>query len=953
MSLLENLYEIDLSKEPVKPKLYLAKPDKKIIGVLNSAYGEKLKLRLGNINELTFELPFEIDINNQLKRNPHVDNVLERFLIKLELGNFSEWFIIRNAKNEMDEESDSKFVKCYSLAHELADKKIRRFEANSVNASSAMTQVLSSSLWNLDYVDADFDITYLNFDINSTSALQAVFNIAEAFGGLLIFNNENRTISLYDFDNIGHFRGLMIKRYVQNLEHELEVSETPTRLRVYGKNNISIAGANISGSDFIESFDYYIYPFEQDGQGNVIKSSKYMSDGLCQALVSFQELLESKESDFNSLFSNKEDLLSQLDSRLAEMSVLQDQLSEILKNIDIGQANEDDVSQLLIARNNKQSEINVKQLEINQLENDITVVDDNIEALRAEIALEENLSPEEIQELNYYIIEEEITNDNIDNEKELLEFAKKTFDKIRQPAIFLKTDLVNFLSCIEEAHNHDKLILGDFVGLEVEKFNLNVKAKIVSIDIDFEDDSIDLTVSNVEDIKNNKDKYIAMINKTINTSNSFSMDRFKYNNAAVKTDEVSQLLESKWNASLREIVSGSEDSVEINPRGITSFNSSNQNKALRIMQGIIGITTDGFNSLGVCLDGSGVYAERLIGQIIAGVNLTITNQAGNFLVNQNGVQIQDLDLTITRSDNKSRILMNADSGIKIQARPSTTWIDKFYADNDGNLILDATITATAGTIGGWTIDGTNGLKLGTGSNTRGISTGNIAFYAGNASPTLAPFRVSTSGVATVSSINITGGTILIGANFNVDSNGVLTATGANIYGDINMTGGSISWSNVTAPAYSQITGSKPPTNAEPNPSYITSTKITQTTIESPSITGGTITGGQIIGGSITSNTTIDVGTDLKVGRNLYLETGTYQSKSIVFTPLSEIRYSGINNNLVLYSENTMQLQASQNIQITPFNGYLQLPLDTYVGVVNPSMKVATMGDLSSVVAVFG
>lgn len=56
------------------------------------------------------------------------------------------------------------------------------------------------------------------------------------------------------------------------------------------------------------------------------------------------------------------------------------------------------------------------------------------------------------------------------------------------------------------------------------------------------------------------------------------------------------------------------------------------------------------------------------------------------------------------------------------------------------------------------------------------------------------------------------------------------------------------------------------------PTYITSTKITSTTIESPSI----------IGGSITSNTSINVGTNVYIGSKLFMNPDSFSS-DIVFT----------------------------------------------------------------------
>jgi Phage-related protein len=109
------------------------------------------------------------------------------------------------------------------------------------------------------------------------------------------------------------------------------------------------------------------------------------------------------------------------------------------------------------------------------------------------------------------------------------------------------------------------------------------------------------------------------------------------------------------------------------------------------------------------------------------------------------------------------------------------------------------------------------------------------------------------------SININNGV------FKVDADGTLTATKGSFTGDVIMGPGSvITWDNLPdgVAASSDIPTSPEDIGALPAsdlPSYITKTKITQTTIESPDIRGGTIT----------SDTTIDVGTDLKVGKNIY------------------------------------------------------------------------------------
>jgi len=96
------------------------------------------------------------------------------------------------------------------------------------------------------------------------------------------------------------------------------------------------------------------------------------------------------------------------------------------------------------------------------------------------------------------------------------------------------------------------------------------------------------------------------------------------------------------------------------------------------------------------------------------------------------------------------------------AKMSGAGTDRIWAGHDAaasapfRVSQAGALTATSGAIGGWAIDGSSGLKLGTTSNTRGIATGTVAFYAGHATPGSAPFRVTTAGVLTATSATIEG-----------------------------------------------------------------------------------------------------------------------------------------------------------------------------------------------------
>ncbi|SHK41986.1 hypothetical protein [Desulforamulus aeronauticus] len=155
-------------------------------------------------------------------------------------------------------------------------------------------------------------------------------------------------------------------------------------------------------------------------------------------------------------------------------------------------------------------------------------------------------------------------------------------------------------------------------------------------------------------------------------------------------------------------------------------------------------------------------------------------------------------------------------------------------------------------------------------------------YLGNSNFELAPFRVNLQGDLTVQNADVHGridceelkidGTDVKDELNQLASSieGTTLKTGVGgitkIEGNIVMApGSSINWENLPSDVAStgQIPTKPGDIGALPAsalPSYITSTKITSTTIESPNI----------VGGKISSNTTINVGTDATIGNNLYL-----------------------------------------------------------------------------------
>ncbi|AZV43744.1 hypothetical protein BAOM_3135 [Peribacillus asahii] len=735
---------IDLSLKPQKPKLSICKPNRVKIGELTEAYNIKHDVFLGKVSELSFTIPYLVEDKHELVGNPNIDKLKDRYLIKLELGNLIEWYIINDVTDSSDETKDDKNVHCYSLAWQLNDKLIRGLEETSVNATSILNTALLGSTWGIGYIDSDFDIRFRSFEVSESTVLDFIFQVADTFATVVEFNTVNRSVSLKKEESIGTNKGLRLSygKYLQTLSRQSNSDEMVTRFHVFGNENLSIQNLNMTGTTFLENFSYFLYPFKMDENENIISHSYYMSDNLCKAQIKYQDLIVARKPTFKSYLTQLEQHQTTLFTKETEMTTLQNELNIIEDKIYIAKGMEEDTSTLDAQKTTKNNEIANKQTEINNVKAQITTVNNNISALRAEIAVENNFTVDEIKERNDFIIEKTWQDDNFIDEQDLYDEAIRRFEELKAPKTTFNIDIINFLNVIEEQRNWNKLSIGDTVTINYELLGVNITAKIIEIHFDYESDNISLTISNTADILDEATKLAKKIYDSYSTSTSLDMSKYKWNESAKKMGEVNEIINSEWDATKREISAGVNNSISISGRGIVITNPDDPLKQLIAQSGVLALTMDGGNTWKTAIKPDKIVAEVVMGKLITGVNLVIENQSGTYTIDGNG-------FNITRSDDKVKIGINVSDGIKIQAKDVYgQWKDKFYADTNGNLTFSGTLSGADGTFSGT------------------VSAGKIIG-------------------GTMEATDITGGSINIGnGNFTVNSSGEMVAKSGEFSGTI-------------------------------------------------------------------------------------------------------------------------------------------------------------------------
>ena len=329
---------IDYNLKPIQPQYFLCKPDREIISKISEAYNDSRVIKINETSTMELTIPFWIDINHRLMKNKNADILRERYLIKVVEDYKVEWYIIKEITDASDENGDAKTVKCGSLTFELGDKSIRGYEVVSYHAKQVMNDLLADTLWNIGYIDPDFQLTNRSFSFDGQSVLDAIYSVAETYNAIVRFDTNKRTVDLIKPELFGNKLGLTLSysKYVKTMNITSDTNNMVTRLKAFGQDDMGIQNVNPTGQNYIEDFSYFIYPFNRDKNRNVIQSSYYMSDSLCHALLDYAELLKSKKGLYDSYLKERQGYEKQLNSLNVELdSLLKDQ--SVLTEIQLSQ----------------------------------------------------------------------------------------------------------------------------------------------------------------------------------------------------------------------------------------------------------------------------------------------------------------------------------------------------------------------------------------------------------------------------------------------------------------------------------------------------------------------------------------------------------------------------------------------------------------------------------------
>ena len=851
--------EIKRSLEINRPSIYIAKPNKEIISPdLYEAYDLSESYDLGGMHEISFSLPYYSMRGSKKKINRNIEKVVGDYLLKVD----KEWFVLRDPRKTMSE--DGKIilsVNAKSLQYELRDKRLGLFEGLK-NGREALEDALIYTSWTVDYVDSDFVMAKRMFELDDRNVLAILHEIEDTFGGLLQFNSDTRTISMVRYQNIGHDKGLKIKkgRYMKSIEEAPNFDDVATRLFAYGRDGQSINSQTPIGSSYIEDFSFYLHPYEEviiDEESDsyeVVRKSRYMSDGLCHALLKYNRFIESIEDGFDALIDERNgyvatriDYFNELEDLERELQIVQDQLdvAQATGSYGSGSMQYPDYSSAISARNDLNNQISSKISQINSVSNQIAQVDIQINEIRDSIMKGNHFTDQELEELNYFIKERVFSDNNYFDMADLHKRVKDEIKKMSQPIFAYEVGMVDFLRVAECERDWDKLGLGDIVTVEFDEFDISIRARIIKIDRNHSSNSISVVIANEKNLKDGFAKITELLDRSATTSASYEMNKSKWDLAQEADTKVNNIINSMWDANKNAITAGVDNNYILDRTGLTLKDPSDDQNYLRAVHNVLAFTNDGGNTFKHAITPTGIVGEYIFGKIIAGVNLDIVNSSGSFVIDSEGVKITDMQLAMEKNDGLNRLLIDSENGFRIDKKIGSNWSSIIDIDGSGNAYFKGRVEADEGYF--------NGTVYASEGEFNGVVKASDFYIGGMSVLNELNNKIDGSFIENLNASTITAGHL--DASLITVSNLVV---GENVVMGSNAT---LSWSKVTSKPTDLAYQSDIPSI----PSYITSTKITSTTIESPSITGGTITGG-----SISSNSVINITTDANIGKKLVL-----------------------------------------------------------------------------------
>lgn len=262
---------------------------------------------------------------------------------------------------------------------------------------------------------------------------------------------------------------------------------------------------------------------------------------------------------------------------------------------------------------------------------------------------EKYLTPKLYNERELYVMSGVWQEENHTVAQELYDDAIKQLGQKNNSSRSVSIGLVNFTQSLEHEEDWDKLNAGEVLVFSNKVFGEKLKAYITDLNISFEDNQVQVTISDVFDFKDVSQRISETLATATSSATQINFQKEQIRNARNDISKILEIVNGKIDTRKQIITAGGE-TIELNSKGIMNMEVGNREAYIIQNNGVISATRNNGNSHVVLADTRGLNAESIKGSMTLSNDTRIRNADGSIYIDDEGIFVTENKFNIISKD---------------------------------------------------------------------------------------------------------------------------------------------------------------------------------------------------------------------------------------------------------------------------------------------------------------
>ena len=715
-----------------------------VLGCISGTSDEELIMNFNTTSELNMRV-HKIHTQDP-EEDAYIQNIYKalqnRRLIFIEDVGF---FVITNVVDGYEAGLHYKDIQAASCEYELGNRVLPYIEDGTYKFTDLLEKIVSSlPVWKIGEVNGDIANKYRTFEDVSVEQNALAFmleDMQDAYECIFEYDCVRRLINVYDQN--AYVRQTSIHLTRDDLINSVEITENSddlyTAISVQGDENLNISPVNPLGTNVIYNFDYYL---------------DWMSHNLREKVVAWQDLVRSKLDIYHDLNLDYYSGLTEKTGYSSELSKLEIQLTmyqrcrdnivasgstvtvksynEVIEKnggVPVGAQNEiaATLSEIDKCISDVRKKIADTESAIEEASSSQASILDKINAIHDEVSILSYFTDTEYSELCNYIFEGNYTDEHITvtgsmtyderfrQMKTLYDRAVMRLERVSSPTQEFDLDVENFIFSKKFEAWSNELETGSLINVELD-INDIAALFLSNITVNYDDKKLTMTFGNRFNRFDPKSMFNDVLGDIKRSANSIGyIKEILYPVKDGEFDEMKEAIESSGILTKDAVLASVDQEILIDDTGILGRqlleNGEYADEQIKITNKTIVFTDDGWETAKTAIGNFiynnpftgepeshyGVIADMLVGGMVLTQDLGVHNEANSITMNSDGFTLTS-DYTGSQPRNMVFTIQNK----LLDEKGNPYYSKQLYIDDDGNLVLNGTISVFSPATGGST-----------------------------------------------------------------------------------------------------------------------------------------------------------------------------------------------------------------------------------------------------------